>query len=399
MKPAIHYAFKARLIRRSRENGEFDFIDVFQEFFDDEPIKAREQAFKCYQNYIDVLLESKGLKYISDLQTREAMGSFYDPQTTHLIKYKKGGWTAISDAYGNGIGVFLAINDVFDEVTVDPLSREKMIMVHGLGFLYEGFWSWQPDGLAKCLEREYNYYQHFGYETGNYKTSILVYDSVAWVEKNTEDQPQRYIILRTPFDWTGYDKEFWWGDLSDVVEDFKPSTVTKSIKPALRSIKDVIASGEKNTVEFKPSLLYNFKSNSAGIGVKGIIAKSICGFLNSDGGILLIGVKDNGNIQGLSYDFSLAGEKDVRDFFRLEFDDTIKQFLPAFIKGNISGEFYKIKGVEIFVVIVFPSKSKPIFMNGKDGKEFWVRWTASTRQYKDMEEIVNYCLEHWGKDE
>jgi len=391
MKPAIHYAFKARLIRRSRENGEFDFIDVFQEFFDDEPIKAREQAFKCYQNYIDVLLESKGLKYISDLQTREAMETFYDPKTTHIINYKDGVRSEISDAYGNGIGVFLVIDDVIDEVIEDPRSREKIIMVHGLGLLYEGFWSWQPDGLAKGLERENNYYQHYGYKTGNYKISISVYDSVAWVEGDTEDQPQRYDILQTPFDWTGYDKVFWWSDLADVVKDLEPSTVPIAIE-------DVIANGETNTVEFKPALLYNFRTNSAGISIKGIIAKSICGFLNSKGGFLFIGVNDDGTIQGLSYDFSLAGEKDARDFFKLEFDDTIKQFLPAFIKDNINGEFETVNGLEIFKVTVFPSKSRPIFMNGRDGKEFWVRWTASTRQYKDIEDIVDYCLEHWRQD-
>lgn len=387
MKPAIHYAFKAKLIRRIKENGEFDFIDVFQEFFDDEPIKAREKAFIFYQNYIDVLLDSKGLSYTSDKQAREVMESFWDPKTSHLELFGEK-QLKFPDAFGNGIGVFLIIDEVIDE----PEFNENMVMIHGIGLLYEGFLSTNPDGLARGLAREYQYFQYFHYDLKGYMQSIAVFDPSDWLEGDTSEQPKIFNILKTPFDWSGYDQESWLDDLEDVKEDLEQSKI-------FASIEDVIDFGETNTVEFKPSLLYNFKTNTAGIGVKGIIAKSICGFLNSKGGILFIGVNDNGNIQGLSYDYCLAGEKNKRDFFRLEFDDLLKQFLPSFIMGNIKGEFVEINGVEIFLVTVYPSKSKPIFMNGKDGKEFWVRWTASTRQYKDVEEIVNYCLEHWGKDD
>ena len=45
MEPDIYYSFQARLIRRKKDNGEFEFIDVSQKFIDPEPIKAREAAF------------------------------------------------------------------------------------------------------------------------------------------------------------------------------------------------------------------------------------------------------------------------------------------------------------------------------------------------------------------
>ena len=57
--------------------------------------------------------------------------------------------------------------------------------------------------------------------------------------------------------------------------------------------------------------------------------------------------------------------------------------------------YFGKKWVWVMEIVVY--KTKPVFMNGKDGKEFWVRWTASTRQMVGVEEIVNYCLEHWGK--
>jgi len=53
-------------------------------------------------------------------------------------------------------------------------------------------------------------------------------------------------------------------------------------------------------------LLYNFSLGKAGIGIKEIISKAICTFLNSRGGFLFIGFTDKGEIQGLKYDYKLT---------------------------------------------------------------------------------------------
>lgn len=383
MKAAIHYAVKAKLIRRKKEDGDFDFLEINEDFYNDKPILAREAAFKYYQNYIDVLLEAKGFQYESDKQAREALESFHDPKTatTHDVNGKS---ISLPDSWGNGIAVFLVLDEQKEDT---PLGNNRLI--HGIGHLWEG--SVDPESLTLCLEEEYRIYKDNNYATGNYETSIVFCDSNEWLEGYRDDEPQTYIILTTPFDWTGMDKPYWWGEPTeaDKEEEKQPSA-------KIRSFEEIIADGETNQVEFKPALIYNFKTKSAGIGIKGIIAKSICAFLNSNGGFLFIGVDNDGQAQGLSYDFSLAGEKNPRDYFRLEFDDTIKQFLPISIKNKISGEFVTVNGIEIFVVSVFPSKLRPVFMNGQHGKEFWVRWTASTKQYIDIEEITTYCLEHWN---
>lgn len=384
MGAAIHYAVRAKLIRKRKENGEFDFLEVQEDFYNDNPIRAREAAFKYYQNYIDVLLEAKGLQYGSDKQAREALESFHDPKTSKSVN---GNSFTIPESWGNGIAVFL-IKDVQNDDT--PLGNNRLI--HGIGNLLEG--SVDPESLTLCLEEEYDIYKDNNYNTGNYETQIIFCNSDEWLEGYTEDEPGTYTILKTPFDWTGMDKPYWWGE---PIEEDKEEQKQKHPTAKSRSYEEIIAIGENNTTEFKPSLLYNFKTHNAGIGIKGIIAKSICGFLNARGGFLFIGVSDNGSPQGLSYDFSLAGDKNPRDFFRLEFDDLIKQFLPMSVKENIYGEFVTVNGVEVFVAFVFPSKFKPVFMKGQHGKEFFVRWTASTRHYVDIEEITNYCLEHWNK--
>ena len=59
-------------------------------------------------------------------------------------------------------------------------------------------------------------------------------------------------------------------------------------------------------MEFKPALVYNFKTGKAGIGIKNIILKP---FVHSEfkWRLIVFGVTDEGVPQGLSFDYSLSG--------------------------------------------------------------------------------------------
>ena len=130
--------------------------------------------------------------------------------------------------------------------------------------------------------------------------------------------------------------------------------------------------------------------------LKGKIATAICAFLNSNGGFLFIGLDDDGRSQGLEYDFSLSNGKKTKDFFQNEFDQMLEHFLSFSIKANINGEFFRIEDKDIFIVTIEPSKNRPIFVKGQNGKEFWVRGNAGNRQLIDIEEIANYCIDRWS---
>jgi hypothetical protein len=74
----------------------------------------------------------------------------------------------------------------------------------------------------------------------------------------------------------------------------------------------------------------------------------------------------------------------------------LKHFLDFSVRNSVSGQFYRYLGTEIYVVTVSPSRRRPIFIRGQNGKEFYVRGEASSRQLSDPEELVNYCLDKWG---
>jgi len=56
---AFYYEVRTKLIRRMKESGEIEFLQVEKKFENESPIIARNLAFEHYQNYIDVFLETK----------------------------------------------------------------------------------------------------------------------------------------------------------------------------------------------------------------------------------------------------------------------------------------------------------------------------------------------------
>ncbi len=60
------------------------------------------------------------------------------------------------------------------------------------------------------------------------------------------------------------------------------------------AITDVIAAGESSSVEFKSTSRINLFTGERDDKIELAIARTVAGFLNGDGGILVIGVDDNG---------------------------------------------------------------------------------------------------------
>ena len=385
MKTGFHYVVKAKLIRYKNAN-EIDFLEVEEKFENENPILAREAAFSFYQSYLDVLLESKDKKYTSDKQAREDLRSFIEMGTK--VKTPTGEFD-YDDSIGNGIAIFLIV-DVDKEGESEIFSYKK-----NDDFEIHGIWYGHSDSMYG-LENEYELYRLYNYDTKNKEREIVYCDADEWREGYLGNEkwldgyrePNSYKILETPFDWTGFDEPYWWGEAraEEIVEEMK----------ATKTIEDIIEGGEGNQVEFKPTLLYNSDTKKAGIGKKAIIARTICAFLNANGGYLLVGMNDDKSIRGLSNDFSLSNGKDPKDFFKLEFDEMIEQFISTSIMNSINADFHEIEEKEIFLVVVQPSRRRPIFFKGQEGKEFYVRKMASSKRINDVEEIANYCLDKWG---
>ena len=120
----------------------------------------------------------------------------------------------------------------------------------------------------------------------------------------------------------------------------------------------LIAEGESATLEFKESLEYDTRSGGASPGVLGSALKTISAFANTDGGTLLIGVTDNGDIKGLERDYGLLGRGGTRDAFELKLRSLLQgRFQPPFASPThhlVAIDFDALPGGTVCKITVQP---------------------------------------------
>lgn len=372
---AIHYLVRVKLIRFIN-NEKIDFIHNEKVFKEQSPILAREKAFSHYNSYIDTILEPN----LNHNEISQRLSQRIEKRTVEFENEK----IEIND-FQSGIGVFLIIDK--------PINDDKKgdeFLIHGIGFSFS-----DPQSLIDSLNFENWYYEYYTYDTKNYMINIDFYEADI-------DEVGSETILKTPFDWNTLEIPAYYDENpkenNDIITDYERKEL----------FMEIIREGESNQVEFKSSLVsYINRYGELGYSkhIKFKIIKTIASFLNSNGGFLFIGVKDDMSILGLDSDFSLAQSKldNPKDYFRLEVDRIIKEHFKI-SATNITGEFIELNNKQVYIMKIEPSL-KPIFVfnrtnkdESKHRKEFYVRLTgASSILYPEIDDIVDYCLNHWNR--
>lgn len=165
------------------------------------------------------------------------------------------------------------------------------------------------------------------------------------------------------------------------------------------SIRELILSGESSRVEFKSSARWNIHTQKRDERIEAAIAKTVAGFLNSDGGTLLIGVDDQGSTVGLVDDFETLKKPDV-DRFEL----WLRDYLSTTLGQNASAlpivDFtpISVSGEKSYVCrVTCPMSPRPVFLRSPknlSNAEFWVRAGNSTRQL-NVSDAAEYVMMQW----
>lgn len=181
------------------------------------------------------------------------------------------------------------------------------------------------------------------------------------------------------------------------------NTLMQSLKTAFgptrrfRTISELIAAGESASVEFKSTLLFNVRKEGKDPELVQEIVKTIAAFLNAEGGILLIGVEDNGNIYGIERDLTFVQGKNL-DGFERALRDTVRDRIGPEYHGYIRTQFHPLDGKTICIVRVFRSP-RPVFCTPKSGGQagamtFFVR-SGNLTQSMPPAETNSYIAMHW----
>lgn len=162
----------------------------------------------------------------------------------------------------------------------------------------------------------------------------------------------------------------------------------------VREIIELISKPESQHLEFKSYARWDIKQNCENKALEKNIVKTVAAFLNSEGGTLLIGVADDGQILGLEHDYLTAKNKD-RDSYELLLHDLLltSNFGHHFI-SFISITFHQVESKEICRIIVKPSKETAYVKNGQ-ASELYIRTGNSSRQL-DAKQAIEYSKNRWG---
>jgi hypothetical protein len=170
--------------------------------------------------------------------------------------------------------------------------------------------------------------------------------------------------------------------------------------PAARSwtLRDLIAAGESAGVEFKSTLRWDVKRNTTNTELEQEVAKTIAAFLNSEGGILVIGVEDNGNVYGIERDIStLSREHRNIDGFQVELQKLINERMGAEYSRYVRVHFDTIDDKTVCAMRVYRSP-RPVMCSHKSGQgtpAFFVR-TGNLTQSLTPSQINSYSSIHWA---
>lgn len=160
-----------------------------------------------------------------------------------------------------------------------------------------------------------------------------------------------------------------------------------------KSLDRYLESDETDEIEFKSSLMWDVKENKVNKDLTKVVFKTIAGFLNTNGGTLLIGVEDNKNIYGIENDINSLSRKD-RDGFEQYFSQMLTNYLGTQFSKYLKLKYEEKNQKEVCIVQIEPS-SKPVFLKEKKKKKFYMRSLNTTRPLEKKEDINEYIDIQW----
>lgn len=181
--------------------------------------------------------------------------------------------------------------------------------------------------------------------------------------------------------------------IADGINEFMGSLLeSHTLIQGLIGVEDLIHQGESAKMEFKSSLRWDRDLSQVNKVLEMTVLKTIGGFMNTEGGILLIGVDDSGDIIGIE-DYYVTLPKPDRDGFELHLIHLLSSAIGKEQCLNASVSFHEIDSKDICMVQVARTSKATYVREGGEYK-LYIR-TGNQAQPLPMKEAVDYVLAHW----
>jgi hypothetical protein len=157
-------------------------------------------------------------------------------------------------------------------------------------------------------------------------------------------------------------------------------------------VRQQIAGGESASLEFKSTFRWDLRESRVNRSLETVVLKTLAGYMNSQGGTLLIGVADDGSIVGLEHDYS-ALKKPDRDGFEQTLMTSVASRLGGDACQHVQAVFHAIEGKDVCRAIISKSH-RPVYLRDGEIPKLYVRTGVSTREL-NVQEAIDYTATRW----
>lgn len=159
-----------------------------------------------------------------------------------------------------------------------------------------------------------------------------------------------------------------------------------------KPVTELMGMGESPTLEYKASMRWDYREQQVNKTLQRVIVKTVAGFMNSEGGTLLIGVTDDGVAVGIEPDLATLSDSTL-DGYERTFRQTLADAVGAEFSHLVKSAYDQVNGSTVAVIKVQPS-SKPIYLHGGSAPEFYIR-VGNTTKPLDVQAGHDYIKMHW----
>ncbi len=148
-------------------------------------------------------------------------------------------------------------------------------------------------------------------------------------------------------------------------------------------LQEIILEGEGAHLEFKATVRHNINTDKPGKEIELAWLKAVVAFMNSGGGILLLGITDDGTVTGIEHD-------------KFENDDRCLLHVKNLLNQHIGAEFSRLLNVHLILhegckvaAIECKSSPAPVFLKVGKNEDFFVRSGPSNTKLSPSQ-IISY---------
>jgi hypothetical protein len=158
-------------------------------------------------------------------------------------------------------------------------------------------------------------------------------------------------------------------------------------------IKSEIRSGEGKHLEFKQTLSLCVREKQKRDHIEHQILKTLCGFMNTDGGVLLVGVNDDQLIIGVDDEMKML-YKSSKDEYLKKVRNLVHAHVGIENSSYIEWDIHNVDGKSLLRFDVKKS-TKPVFLKKTD---FYIRTNPATDKLVG-EELITYINQRFLRDQ